>query len=81
MLPFMFQYMENIQISRDTLLNQQVYRDIHQYIPDLKKSYSNQFNSYVDNNGDLQTYDILSGGYVNSLSLETQIVRFSIVAF
>ena len=48
------------------------------YIPDLKKSYSNQFNSYLDNNGDLQTYDILSGGYVNSLNSETQIVRFSL---
>jgi len=48
------------------------------YTPNLLNQYKNQFNTYIDDNDDLQVYDILGGSYVSSLSDERKKITFSL---
>ena len=48
------------------------------YTPNLLNQYKNQFNTYIDDNDNLQEYDILGGSYVSSLSDERKKITFSL---
>jgi hypothetical protein len=51
---------------------------IFNYTPNLKNSYSNQFQEIPDSEGQIITKDILEGTYANSLYEESQKIRFSL---
>ena len=51
---------------------------IYSFTPDLRNTYNHQLKDYIDSNGEEQTYDMLSGGYIRSLNQESRTIRFAI---